>query len=271
MSSTINTTNGWIYCISNPAMPGLLKIGMTERTPDIRLSEANTSNTWIPMPFVLEMAKRVTNPEQKEKTLHKLLEQYTERINPRREFFRVTLEEVKVFFDLIDGEMWSGVNAELVPITAILENEEPQSAEDVESITSDESLSTKQLGCRDMTKCFSDGQYIRHVIGGSGIPPSLKLSYTPNGCDNETFKVALGCKNILHPTVWQGIYNRERNKIIVNQAINGEVNIEYKSLSSFAQAHYRAENSNRISANGWAECECYVNGQWISTYNLCEL
>lgn len=232
-----NTTNGWIYCISNPAMPGLLKIGMTERTPDIRLSEANTSNTWIPMPFVLEMAKRVTNPEQKEKTLHKLLEQYTERINPRREFFRVTLEEVKVFFDLIDGEMWSGVNAELVPITTILDNEESQSAEDVESITSDESLSTKQLGCRDMTKCFSDGQYIRHVIGISGI--------------------------------WQGIYNRERNKIIVNQAINGET--EYKSLSSFAQAHYRAENSNRISANGWAECECYVNGQWISTYNLCEL
>lgn len=232
-----NTTNGWIYCISNPAMPGLLKIGMTERTPDIRLSEANTSNTWLPMPFILEMAKRVTNPEQKEKTLHKLLEQYTERINPRREFFRVTLEEVKVFFDLIDGEMWSGVNAELVPIAAILENEESQSAEDVESITSDESLQGKQLGCRDMTKCFSDGQYIRHVIGGSGV--------------------------------WQGIYNRERNKIIVNQASNDET--EYKSLSSFAQAHYRAENSNRISANGCAECECYVNGQWISTYNLCEL
>jgi hypothetical protein len=153
MASTINTTtNGWIYCISNTAMPGLLKIGMTERTPDIRLSEANTSNTWIPMPFVLEMAKRVTNPEQKEKTLHKLLEQYTERINPRREFFRVTLEEVKVFFDLIDGEMWTGVDAEGSTITTILENEEPQLTEDVESITSDESLPSKQLGCRDMCK-----------------------------------------------------------------------------------------------------------------------
>ena len=229
-----NTTNGWIYCISNPAMPGLLKIGMTERTPDIRLSEANTSNTWIPMPFVLEMAKRVTNPEQKEKTLHKLLEQYTERVNPRREFFRVTLEEVKVFFDLIDGEMWSGVDVVIIP-----EPIDVQPAEDVESITSEESLQGKQLGCRDMTKCFTDGQYIRHVIGGIGI--------------------------------WQGIYNMERNKIIVDQWIKGEDNIEYKSLSSFAQAHYRAENSNRTSANGWAECECYVNGQWISTYNLCEL
>jgi hypothetical protein len=33
------------------------------------------------------------------------------------------------------------------------------------------------------------------------IPPSLKLSYTPSGCDNETFEVVLGCKRILDPTV----------------------------------------------------------------------
>lgn len=237
MALTINTNSGWIYCMSNAAMPGLLKIGMTERTPDIRLSEANTSNTWIPMPFVLEFAKRVTNPEQKEKTLHKLLEQYTERINPRREFFRVTLEEVKVFFDLIDGEMWTGIDVVATNTVVISEPIDAQSTEDVESITPEECMLGKQLGSRDMTKCFSDGQYIRHVIEVSGI--------------------------------WQGIYNIERNKIIVNQASNDES--EYKSLSSFAQAHYRAENSNRTSANGWAECECYVNGQWISTYNLCEL
>lgn len=230
-----NTNNGWIYCISNTSMPGLLKIGMTERTPDIRLSEANTSNTWIPQPFVLEMAKRVINPDQKEKTLHKLLEQYTERVNPRREFFRVTLEEVKVFFDLIDGEVWIGVGSN--NIDDIPELIDTQSAEDVESIMSEECFQGKQFGCRDMTKCFSDGQYIRHVIGGCGI--------------------------------WQGIYNKERNKIIVNQALNDKT--EYKSLSCFAQAHYRAEKSTRTSANGWAECECYVNGQWISTYNLCEL
>jgi hypothetical protein len=34
-----------------------------------------------------------------------------------------------------------------------------------------------------------------------GIPPSLKLSVTPSGCDNETFEVVLGCKRILDPTV----------------------------------------------------------------------
>lgn len=35
----------------------------------------------------------------------------------------------------------------------------------------------------------------------SDISPSLKLSYTPLGCDNETFEVSLGCKRILGPTV----------------------------------------------------------------------
>jgi len=36
------------------------------------------------------------------------------------------------------------------------------------------------------------------------VPPSLKLSHTPSGCDNETFEVALGCKRSLDPTVALG-------------------------------------------------------------------
>jgi hypothetical protein len=54
-----------------------------------------------------EFAKKVKDPAGKEKTLHILLEQYTDRNNPRREFFRVSPEEVRTFFDLMDGEMWA--------------------------------------------------------------------------------------------------------------------------------------------------------------------
>ena len=89
------------------SMPGILKVGMTERNPEIRLNEANSSDTWRPpTPYKIEFAKKVLNPKQKETTLHNLLSQYTERINPKREFFRVSLEEVKTFFDLIDGDLW---------------------------------------------------------------------------------------------------------------------------------------------------------------------
>jgi hypothetical protein len=100
--------NGYIYCFSNASMPGILKIGMTERTPEDRLREANTSDTWKPpTPYNIEFAKKVLNPSQKEKTLHSVLKQYTDRIHPQREFFRGSLEEVRILFDLMDGEMWS--------------------------------------------------------------------------------------------------------------------------------------------------------------------
>lgn len=96
--------------MTNRSMPGLLKIGMTERTPDERLRDANMPDTWRPpTPYVIEFAKQVTQPKQKEAVLHKLLEQYTDRVHPRREFFRLPLDDVRTFFDLIDGEYWNGV------------------------------------------------------------------------------------------------------------------------------------------------------------------
>jgi hypothetical protein len=97
---------GYIYCFSNANMPNILKVGMTERTPDLRLNEANNSGTWTIPSYKIVIAKKVLNPKQKESTLHMLLSQYTQRIHPKREFFRVSEEEVKTFFDLIDGELW---------------------------------------------------------------------------------------------------------------------------------------------------------------------
>ena len=96
---------GWVYCISNPSMPGLLKIGMTVRTPQERLKEANSSDTWRPpTTFVLEFAKRVRDPLQKERTIHKLLEQYDQRVNSKREFFEVSTVTARLCFELMDGE-----------------------------------------------------------------------------------------------------------------------------------------------------------------------
>jgi hypothetical protein len=102
-----NDGYGYIYAMSNKSMPGLLKIGMTMRNPESRLLEANSPNTWIPTNFNLELAKKVNNPKQKEKTLHILLEKFTERTNSSREFFRVSIDIVNLLFDLIDGEIYN--------------------------------------------------------------------------------------------------------------------------------------------------------------------
>lgn len=98
-------TEGWVYCFSNPSMPGLLKIGMTRRTPHERLKEANSSDTWRPPTyFVIEFAKKVHDPLQKEKTIHALLQQYEQRVNPKREFFKVSTAIARHYFELMDGE-----------------------------------------------------------------------------------------------------------------------------------------------------------------------
>ena len=95
---------GWIYAMTNPSMPGLTKVGMTEKGPTKRLLAANKSDTWKPpTPYTIEFAKKVLNPLQKETALHAIMKK--ERINPRREFFSISPEEVLKLFDLIDGEM----------------------------------------------------------------------------------------------------------------------------------------------------------------------
>ncbi len=95
---------GYIYCFSNPSMPGLVKVGMTERPPTERLAEANKTDTYRPpTPYQMEFAKKVVDPREMETILHDVLSRYTVRVNPKREFFRASVEGVRRLFDLIDG------------------------------------------------------------------------------------------------------------------------------------------------------------------------
>lgn len=97
-------STGYVYCMSNPAMPGMVKIGYTERPMEDRIQEANIACTWIPLPFTVEFARRVKDPNHKEQIVHRILKE--KRVNPKREFFRVTAEEVKLLFELMDGTWW---------------------------------------------------------------------------------------------------------------------------------------------------------------------
>ena len=58
---------GYVYAFSNESMPGLFKIGMTERNPEERLAEANLSDTFKPpLPYVIEIQKKVNNCKESE-------------------------------------------------------------------------------------------------------------------------------------------------------------------------------------------------------------
>ena len=97
--------SGYLYCFENECMPGLLKIGYTDRTVEERLKEANASGTFgPPSDYSVVFAKLVNNPKQKESIMHTLLKKY--RKNPKKEFFAITKEYVKLLFDLLEGEWW---------------------------------------------------------------------------------------------------------------------------------------------------------------------
>jgi hypothetical protein len=81
---------GYIYCLSNQSMPGLLKIGFTQRNIEERLEEL-ASPTGVPAPFELEFCVRVHNAQGLELRLHSEFQAY--RLTTRREFFKLSNEE----------------------------------------------------------------------------------------------------------------------------------------------------------------------------------
>jgi hypothetical protein len=92
---------GWLYCMSNSCMPGLVKVGQTKHDPSERALQLYT--TGVPEPFHVEFAKKVKDYLRKEKQIHALLEKYFERMNGR-EFFRCKSSDVYELFELMDGE-----------------------------------------------------------------------------------------------------------------------------------------------------------------------
>lgn len=84
--------NSWVYVLSNPAQPGILKIGYTNSTPEERARQLSNS-TGVAMPYEVEYAYSCWNGLELEKDIHERLHEY--RLNNQREFFQVDLEEVK--------------------------------------------------------------------------------------------------------------------------------------------------------------------------------
>jgi hypothetical protein len=69
MRSTPPPPAGYVYLLSNPAMPGLVKIGQTTRTVKERVAELS-AHTGVAAPFVIEAAFASHNPMADEARVH---------------------------------------------------------------------------------------------------------------------------------------------------------------------------------------------------------
>ena len=90
-----------VYVVTNPAMPGLVKIGYTSQA-DAKNRIAQLYGTGVPVPFDLEYAARVDNAENVEEALHTAFAPY--RINPKREFFRIEHEQAIAILRLLQKD-----------------------------------------------------------------------------------------------------------------------------------------------------------------------
>lgn len=196
--------------MSNPMYKGIYKVGQTKNDVSIRKNQLYT--TGVILPFKIEFVKELSNFKEKENVLHDILSKYGKRINPKREFFEIPLDEIYKLFELLEGTF----------IDINDDNEE-------DSVLNEDEDEDEFLPCRDTSKVFEDKTKIRHVI-----------------------------KNT---STIEGVFDKQSNSIIYND--------NHYTLGKFASLNYKTNRPDRTSkCNAWLECECYVNGMWISTYNL---
>jgi hypothetical protein len=78
---------GYLYILSNPSIPGLLKIGLSTRPVPDRVAELNAA-AGVPTSFAIEAYFESTNPQAHERSVHQRLGHSRVR---GKEFFRISL------------------------------------------------------------------------------------------------------------------------------------------------------------------------------------
>ena len=86
-----------IYLLTNPSMPDLVKVG---RTSDLETRMRALYNSSTPVPFECFYACEVDDAEEAERRIHNAFGD--NRVNPKREFFRINPERIREVLKLIE-------------------------------------------------------------------------------------------------------------------------------------------------------------------------
>ena len=87
-----------VYILTNPAMPGLVRIEKTKSgSINDRLDELNS--TGVPVPYECAFFARVADGAKVESAFHRIFGPY--RLNSKRDFFRIKPEQAIASLELI--------------------------------------------------------------------------------------------------------------------------------------------------------------------------
>ena len=87
----------FVYILTNHAMPGIIKIGLTENPVTERLLQLDTTS--VPIPFQCFYAARVEDNRRVERALHIAFGDF--RVRANREFFRMDPFRVKAILEVL--------------------------------------------------------------------------------------------------------------------------------------------------------------------------
>jgi len=106
-----------VYVLTNPIMPGLIKIGRTTNLE--QRVKSLSSDTGVPLPFEVFYACEVKDASEVERALHNAFGDH--RINPKREFFELDPERVYPVLRLV-------ALADVTPQDSFIEDPEDRAA-----------------------------------------------------------------------------------------------------------------------------------------------
>jgi uncharacterized protein YfbU (UPF0304 family) len=149
---------GIVYIFTNPAIPNMIKIGMTTHE-DVKLRMAQIYTTGVPLPFECVYAAKVLNYEKVEKALH--IAFGPDRINPKREFFEIDPAQANAIIKLME-----------------IEDVTPKAANEKEEVDEID---------REAGEAYAKKKRTRFSFGEMNIPIGSELVCVANG---ETVNVA---------------------------------------------------------------------------------
>lgn len=99
-----NTKSGWLYVISSPSLPNLVKVGVSRReSPWTRVRELSSSS--LPIPFKAHCFVFSDDCFELESAMHKYFD--AQRINKDREFFAITPQQaIDALKDYFKVDIW---------------------------------------------------------------------------------------------------------------------------------------------------------------------
>lgn len=110
-------SEGYVYILSNPSMPGLVKIGRSKRWPEERAKQLH--QTGVPTPFAVVDYQFSPNSQELERWVHDALSDH--RVSDRREFFKCSIADASHKLEQCHFEQVSVLFSEYLPEHVLVE------------------------------------------------------------------------------------------------------------------------------------------------------